>query len=423
MILGAIADDLTGATDLSLILSRNGMRVVQVIGVPDTLGDVARDADVVVVALKSRTIPAAEAIEMSLASARALQAAGAKQLFFKYCSTFDSTDDGNIGQVTTALMEHLGTAHTLACPSFPENGRTVYKGHLFVFDQLISESPMRDHPLTPMCDPNLVRVLSRQSNRPVRLVPHETVRRGAAAINAALLQEPGICIVDAITDSDLRAIGRAAAQFPLVTGGSAVAMGLPDLYRENGWIAPAAEREAFIAPEGRGVILAGSCSAMTRRQIATAEKAGMQMMQLDALRIASGEITPELVVAFAETASQCSSLPPVIYSSAEPAIVAQAQKTLGRMHAGEIVEGLLARVAATLATRGYTRFISAGGETSGAVVAALGCSAVRIGPEIDPGVPWVLSVNTERPLCLALKSGNFGSEDFFLKAWEMLAWA
>ncbi|MCA0848812.1 3-oxo-tetronate kinase [Salipiger thiooxidans] len=421
MILGAIADDLTGATDLSLILSRNGMRVVQVIGVPDTLDAVAEEADAVVIALKSRTNPAAEAIEMSLAAGRALQEAGAKQLFFKYCSTFDSTDEGNIGPVAAALMEHLGTATTIACPSFPENGRTVYKGHLFVFDQLISDSPMKDHPLTPMQDPNLVSVLSRQTTRPVRLVAHETVRRGAAAIEAAIAQEPGICIVDAISDEDLRAIGRAVADLPLVTGGSAVAMGLPDVYRERGWIAPAAPGEGFAAPEGRGVILAGSCSAMTRRQIAAAETAGVHMLRLDALEIASGATTPEAVVAFVEEASQRSDLPPLVYSSADPAVVAQAQDKLGRMRAGEVVEALLANVAACLAARGFTRFISAGGETSGAVVAALGTSALRIGPEIDPGVPWVSALDADRPLCLALKSGNFGGEDFFLKAWEMLA--
>ncbi|WP_417743861.1 3-oxo-tetronate kinase [Salipiger sp.] len=421
MILGAIADDLTGATDLSLILSRNGMRVVQVIGVPDTLDAVAQQADAVVVALKSRTNPAGEAIEMSLDAARALQAAGARQLFFKYCSTFDSTDEGNIGPVAAALMTHLGIDRTIACPSFPENGRTVYKGHLFVFDQLISDSPMKDHPLTPMRDPDLVRVLSRQTTRPVRLVPHETVRTGANAIEAAISEEPGICIVDAICDDDLRTIGRAVAGLPLVTGGSAVAMGLPDVYRETGWITSAAPGDGFVAPEGHGVILAGSCSAMTRRQIAAARKAGAPALHLDALEIASGATTIDAVAAFVEAEAPRSKLPPLVFSSADPDVVAKAQAELGRMRAGEVVEELLAGVAARLAGRGFTRFLSAGGETSGAIVAALGTSALRIGPEIDPGVPWVSALDTERPLCLALKSGNFGSETFFMKAWEMLA--
>lgn len=420
MILGAIADDLTGATDLSLILSRNGMRVVQVIGIPDDLSDLTQRVDAVVIALKSRTIPAAEAIAMSLDAARALQAVGARRLFFKYCSTFDSTDAGNIGPVVDALMDHLGATTTIACPAFPENGRTVYKGHLFVFDHLISDSPMKDHPLTPMRDPDLVRVLSRQSAKPVSLIPHDTVHLGAEHISQAVGEAAGICLVDAISDDDLRAIGRAVSDLPLITGGSAVAMELPAVYSEKGWLERGPQGEGFVAPKGKGVILAGSCSTMTRLQIAAADKAGVKKMRLDALDIASGVTTPADVVAFVEEMSTTSDLPPLVYSSADPAIVAQAQEKLGRTRAGEVVELLLATVAANLAARGFTRFISAGGETSGAIVAALGTSALQIGPEIDPGVPWVCTLDAERPICLALKSGNFGGEDFFLKAWELL---
>lgn len=421
MILGAIADDLTGATDLSLILARNGMRVVQTIGLPDDLGAVAAEADAVVVALKSRTIPADEAVAMSLDAARALQAAGARRFFFKYCSTFDSTDEGNIGPVASALMSHFDMECSVACPSFPENGRTVYQGHLFVHDRLISDSPMKDHPLTPMRDPDLVRVLSRQTERPVHLVPLATMRGAPGAIAAQVTATPGIFILDAIDDSDLRAIARDLADLPLITGGSAVAMGLPDIYRARGWLSAAAAQAPFEAPAGKGVILAGSCSEMTRKQIDAARRAGLPMLQIDAEGIAEGRITAGTVVDFVEKAAGQGPLPPVVYSSADPGTVARAQKTLGRMRAGELVETLLGEVAASLAGRGFTRIVSAGGETSGAVAGALGASALRIGPEIDPGVPWVMTLDGERPLCLALKSGNFGSEDFFLKAWELLA--
>ncbi|QKV18974.1 3-oxo-tetronate kinase [Oricola thermophila] len=421
MILGAIADDLTGATDLSLILSRSGMRVVQVIGVPNSLDAIADKADAVVVALKSRTNPAEEAVAMSVAAATALQEAGAKQLFFKYCSTFDSTDEGNIGPVAEALMDHLGTDVSIACPSFPENGRTVYKGHLFVFDQLVSDSPMKDHPLTPMRDPDLVSVLGRQTKIPVRLIAHDIVRGTTEGLAAAISAAPGISIVDAISDDDLRKIGHAAADLALITGGSAVAMGLAEVYREKGWLEPSSGSDTLDLPEGKGVILAGSCSQMTRKQIEKARLTGVPMMQLDPLRIANGETKTEDIVAFVESNAATGRLPPLVYSSADPSVVAAAQQALGRQRAGEIVENLMSAVAAALVARGFNRIISAGGETSGAVVAALGASTLAIGPEIDPGVPWVMTLDADRPMLLALKSGNFGSEDFFLKAWSMLS--
>ncbi|TKT74426.1 3-oxo-tetronate kinase [Aquamicrobium sp. LC103] len=417
MLLGAIADDLTGATDLALILSREGMRTIQVVGVPTDATQFGA-ADAVVVALKSRTIPASEAVEHSLAAARVLLAAGARQLFFKYCSTFDSTDEGNIGPVADALMELTGEACTIACPAFPANGRTVYKGHLFVGDALLSESPMRDHPLTPMRDSNLVRVLQRQTRRPVGLVAHETVRAGSEAIASALAAHEGMLIVDALTESDLRAIGTAASGMKLVTGGSAVALALPENFRRQSLLGPAAANVEFEATPGAGVILAGSCSAATRRQIAVAKAAGVPALQLDALDIAAGRTTCDEVVEFVIDNGE-GDYPPLVYSSADPDVVALAQEKLGRLEAGAVVEDLLAAVATALAGRGYTRFIVAGGETSGAIVNALGAKAVAIGPEIDPGVPWVVSIGGTR-VSLALKSGNFGSDDFFVKTWNMV---
>lgn len=407
--LGAIADDLTGATDLALMLARGGMTVKQVVGVP-TDPAALRDADAVVVSLKSRTIPVADAVALSLAAASSLLAAGAEQLFFKYCSTFDSTDQGNIGPVSDALLDLLGERHTLACPAFPTNKRTVYQGHLFVGDQLLSDSPMKDHPLTPMRDANLVRVLGRQTSRAVRLVDFAAVR--GPALSEKLMREPGIAIVDALDDSDLIAIGRAAKGLRLVTGGSGIAMGLP----ANFGLAP---REAIArqrAPAGRAAVLAGSCSTATRRQIDIALGQGFGGLQLDPLEIAEGRQT----VAGAAEFAVASGATPLIYASAAPDAVARSQAALGRERAGSVIEHFLAELAPRLVERGFARLIIAGGETSGAVVEGLGLETLGIGPEIDPGVPWMYSTARGMPVAIALKSGNFGADEMFVSAWDKL---
>lgn len=419
MLLGVIADDLTGATDLALTLARGGMRVVQWTGVPTGKVDL-KDVDALVIALKSRTIPAVDAVAQSLAAAKALRALGARQLFFKYCSTFDSTPQGNIGPVADALLDFTGSKLTIACPAFPTNKRTIYQGHLFVGDQLLSDSPMKDHPLTPMRDANLVRVLSSQTKRKVGLVPHAIVSQGPAAVQAAYAQaqSDGIShlIVDAISDADLLTIGTASADLALITGGSGVALGLPQNFRAQGLLKNEGGGAQVAAPTGRSIILAGSCSAMTRQQVAAAKAAGLPSFQIDPLAIAAGKLTPDDVVTWVLAQD---SKTPLVYSSADPADVASVQEKLGRTNAGESIEHLLGAVASKLANQGFTRFLVAGGETSGAVVAALGVEALRIGPEIDPGVPWTTSL-TGRSLALALKSGNFGAPDFFLKAWNKL---
>jgi uncharacterized protein YgbK (DUF1537 family) len=392
--LGCIADDLTGATDLALMLARGGMKVVQTTGLPDPDLDLS-DADAVVVALKSRTIPAADAVAQSRAAAEAMKLAGARQLFFKYCSTFDSTDAGNIGPVIEALLEVTGADVTIACPAFPANGRTVYRGHLFVGDRLLSESSMKDHPLTPMRDAGLTRVLGRQTRLGVGLVRQDTVAAGATAIRAALrdAQADGCraVIVDAISDSDLMTIGAAVSDLSLITGGSGVAMGLPAAW---GFKPLADDAAPMPAPSGRAAILAGSCSAATRGQVAAAT-----------------------ILAWID--AQTGDRPVLVYSTAEPAAVAAVQAALGRDAAGARVEETLAEVARALPGRGFSRLLIAGGETSGAVVAALGVSALRIGPEIAPGVPWTRSL-VGPDLALALKSGNFGAESIFLDAWRLL---
>jgi uncharacterized protein YgbK (DUF1537 family) len=421
MLLGAVADDLTGATDLALMIARQGMKTVQVIGVPAADADFG-DAEAVVVALKSRTIPVGDAVEMSLAAAKALRAAGAEQLFFKYCSTFDSTDAGNIGPVAEALLDFAGADLTIACPAFPAAGRSIYQGYLFVGDVLLSESPMKDHPLTPMRDANLVRVLRRQTRGEVGLVPLAVVDRGDPAIRESFAQARAagrrFVIVDAVRDENLRAIGAACADMPLVTGGSGVAMGLPDNFRAARKLREGAPPTTLAAPAGRSAILAGSCSAATRGQIRNAIAAGVAALRLDPLEIAAGATTARDVADWASAAA--GERPPLVYSSAEPAEVRAAQEKLGVARAGEIVESLLAEVGRLLLARGFTRFVVAGGETSGAVVAALGVGALRIGPEIDPGVPWTRAIGAP-DVALALKSGNFGAPDFFVKAWKILS--
>jgi uncharacterized protein YgbK (DUF1537 family) len=417
MILGAVADDLTGATDLALTLSREGMRTIQTVGVPAP--DVDLDgADAVVAALKSRTIPAADAVALSLDALAALRARGARLVFFKYCSTFDSTPAGNIGPVMEALLDALGGDLAIACPAFPANGRTVYQGHLFVGRTLLSDSPMKDHPLTPMTDPDLVAVLSAQTRLPVGHVGFTAVDGGAASIAAALEAERArgarAVIVDALTDRHLREIGAAVAGMALVTGGSGVALGLPDAFRARGWLRPRGGGTEFRPVTGRSAMLAGSCSAATRRQVAAALAAGVPALRVDPLAIGRGETTVEAAVAFVREAGGT----PLVWSSAEPEAVRAAQAALGQAEAGALVEDFMADVARRLHEAGWRRFVVAGGETSGAVVAALGVRAVEIGPEIDPGVPWTRSTGAD-PVMLALKSGNFGADDFFLKAWRV----
>ena len=409
MLLGVIADDLTGATDVALMLSRNGMRTVQVIGVP-TPDQEFSWADAVVVALKSRTIPAAEAVAMSLEAAAALRSAGAEQFLFKYCSTFDSTDAGNIGPVADALLEFLSSDLTIACPAFPANGRSIYLGHLFVGHMLLSDSPMKDHPLTPMRDANLVRVLQRQVKGEVGLIPFAVVERGA--------EGKRFLVVDAVSDGHLRAIGAASADLPLLTGGSGIAMGLPDNFRAAGKLAAHAPRETLTAPAGKPVVLAGSCSQATREQVRFAIAAGAPAFQVDPLAVAEGATDAARIAAWVR--DNASERPAVVYSSADPAEVRKAQGRLGAERAGALVEALLADVGASLLADGFTRFVVAGGETSGAVVGALGVKSLEIGPEIDPGVPWTRSLGTP-DVALALKSGNFGAPDFFLRAWTKLS--
>ncbi|MGE0223871.1 MAG: 3-oxo-tetronate kinase [Acetobacteraceae bacterium] len=420
MLLGAIADDFTGATDLCSMLVRGGMRTIQLIGVPGA-DDPVPDADAVVVALKSRTAPVRQAAGESLQALGWLRRAGCRQFFFKYCSTFDSTDQGNIGPVADALVDALGCGFALVCPAFPTNARTVYQGHLFVGGVLLNESGMENHPLTPMTDPNLVRVLSRQTDGTVGLVPFATVDQGALAIRRAMtaLKEQGrrYAVVDAITDAHLLAIGEAAEAHALLTGGSGVAMGLPGNFRRAGLLSGLGDPAALPEVRGHAVVLSGSCSRATLAQLGLA-RSHVPVLDLDALATPDAAALSEAALRWA--GERLSDSPIVIAASAPPDKVAALQAKLGRDAAGALIEDALARIAAGVVDRGARRLVVAGGETSGAVVARLGVRSLQIGAEIDPGVPWTCARGGSADLLLALKSGNFGAPDFFLKAFRML---
>jgi 3-dehydrotetronate 4-kinase len=416
--LGCIADDFTGATDLANNLVRSGMRAVQTLGVPG--GPLDADVDAVVVALKSRTTPPAEAVQESLAALRWLQAQGARQIYFKYCSTFDSTAQGNIGPVTEALMDALGADFTIATPAFPDNQRTVFKGYLFVGDVLLSESGMRDHPLTPMRDANLVRVLQAQCKRKVGLIDYRTVAKGEPAIRERIaeLRAAGVAIavVDATSNDDLLRLGPALKDLALVTAGSGVAIALP----ANFGIAPSPAASRLPAAEGRRAIVSGSCSQATNRQVQAFIASGAPAFAIDPLRIAAGDDVAGQALAWA--APLLASGPVLVYSTAQPDDVKAAQGRLGSGEAGALVERTLATIAAGLVEAGVRQLVVAGGETSGACVQALGVQQLQIGPQIDPGVPWCWGRDTRgRPLHLALKSGNFGADDFFAKSFALLA--
>lgn len=416
MLLGCIADDFTGATDLANTLAKGGMATVQFIGVPS--GGERQDCEAGVVALKTRSIPAAEAVRQSLAALEWLQQQGCRQFLFKYCSTFDSTPEGNIGPVAEALLEALEADAAVVCPVFPATGRTLYQGHLFVQGRLLNESGMQDHPLNPMTDPDIRRWLRRQTKGGVGLVPHTTVREGSEAIAAALRREAdGGCrlvVVDALTDEDLLAIGAAVAGHKLVTGGSGVALGLPANFRAAELLGAAAA--AFAPTRGPGVALSGSCSTASVAQVAH-HLAGHPGLQVEPEGLMDGRRTAADALAFVRERLDDE---PIVYSTADPASVTAAQARYGREPVANAIEEFFGSLARSLVDSGVTRLVVGGGETSGAVVTALGIHRFGIGPEIDPGVP---AVSAGGPLRLALKSGNFGAVDFYGKALATLGTA
>jgi uncharacterized protein YgbK (DUF1537 family) len=429
ILLGCIADDFTGGTDLANNLVRSGMRTVQTVGVPKNFE--LSGVDAVVVALKSRTIEPKDAISQSLEALKWLKSQGAKQIYFKYCSTFDSTAKGNIGPVTEALMKELGTDFTVVTPAFPDNGRTIFKGHLFVGDLLLSDSSMRHHPLTPMTESNLVKVMQSQYPGKVGLIDYKVIQKGESAISSKVqaLKEDGVsaAVVDSLSNEDLMVLGRAVKDLALVTAGSGLAIGLA----QNFGLEPNESTIKLPSVVGFKAILSGSCSEMTLKQVNHFQKLGFPCFQIDPIKLSTNSDHIDEAIKWARDQFSSSSGPILIYSTSNPQQVASIQNKLSVQVAGEMVENAMAQLAKELVTLGVGQLLVAGGETSGKCVQSLNISHLQIGPQIDPGVPWCYaytkhvegSVTRGKPLVglhVALKSGNFGSEDFFSSAWKLI---
>lgn len=412
MLLGCIGDDFTGSADLANTLAKQGMRTVQYTGVPIT--DANSDVEAGIVALKTRSIPVNDAIAQSLEALKWLQTQGCTQFFFKYCSTFDSTSDGNIGPVIDALASVLETDCIIVCPAFPAAGRTVYNGHLFVNDTLLNESGMQNHPLTPMTDPDIRRCLIPQTNNKISHIPALTVFQGADSTKSALTSlcrtERSLVVVDAIRDEDLMIIAKAASELSLITGGSGIALGLPENFRKQGLIGDFSN--TFQGEKGPCVILSGSCSRATRKQITIFSKENPSL-EIKVADVISGTLNSDKVCAWINEQQKT----PLVYSSADPEEVKLIQEKYGKNESAQAIENLFSEVAKQIVKEGFNRLIVAGGETSGAIIESLSIDIMEIGPEIDPGVPVM---RASENLVIALKSGNFGAEDFFVKAIQTL---
>lgn len=411
MEIGVIADDFTGASDAANALVKSGLRTTLCVGVPHAAVDPLADA--CVIALKSRSIQSAEAVALSTAAARWITAQGSRRVFFKYCSTFDSTSEGNIGPVAAALLSTLDTNLAIVCPAFPEAGRSVYQGHLFVGDRLLNESGLERHPINPMTDPDIRRWLRRQTTAEVAHLPLSLVRQGELAVRKALeslkSKAPTLVVVDADNESDLDAIGAAVCSDPLATGGSAVLVGIGRRFSRRTKADP--NPQSVAAVEAPAVVLSGSCSNASRLQVARhGQRYPALAAPVDRI-LASADFIDEAVTWCMRHKQDI----PMVYTSAEPGSVALSQSIYGRESLASAIDGFFGTLATELVRAGFRRIVVGGGETSGAVVSALGIESMSVGPEIDPGVP-ALFANQPIPLGLALKSGNFGVPEFYEKA-------
>ncbi|TCP96273.1 uncharacterized protein YgbK (DUF1537 family) [Cricetibacter osteomyelitidis] len=411
-VLGVIADDFTGASDIASFLTENGLQTVQMNGVPSEPLQSAVDA--IVISLKSRSNPVAEAVEQSLSALNWLQANGCNQFYFKYCSTFDSTEKGNIGPVTDALMKALGTDFTVVTPALPVNGRTIFNGYLFVGNVLLNESGMQNHPITPMKDANLVRLMDAQSQGKTGLVVSSDVFQGAEKVKArfAELKSQGFsyAVVDAVDNSQLAVLAEAVADLKLVTGGSG--LGAYMAARLSGG---KKGTNAIVPPKGKTVVLSGSCSVMTNKQVNT-YKAKAPALQLDVEQALNNSNYVQELYDWVQN-NLNSPLAPMVYATVPPDVLKEIQAKFGADIASHTIENTFAKLAEKLQQSGVNNFITAGGETSSIVVQQLGFHGFQIGKQIAPGVPWLKALNA--PVFLALKSGNFGKEDFFEFAQSM----
>ena len=410
MLLGCIGDDFTGSSDIANTLAKGGMNVTQYNGIPLTAADKSVEAGVI--SLKSRTIAVEDAVEQSLKAVKWLLQQGCEQIFFKYCSTFDSTPKGNIGPVAEALAEFLGEDQVIFCPAFPATGRSIYQGHLFVNDVLLSDSGLKDHPLTPMTDSDLRRWLAYQTNWTVKHITHSSVQDGVEEVIRKMEEgAPAFYIADAIKDEDLEILGKAAKSRKLLTGGSGLALGLPQNFKDNGRIKGASKH--WQKAQGKALILSGSCSIATRGQVENF-KDKHPSLELTAREIFNDIQTPQKVCDWIIQQSDT----PLVYTSADPVVVKAAQSEFGQELIADKIEKFMGAIATTMVGNGIKCIISAGGETSGAIVTALNIGTMEIGPEIAPGVPALK--DSSQNLVLALKSGNFGKKSFFKDALEVL---
>lgn len=410
MKIGVIGDDFTGSSDIALMLSQGGMSTVQYVGTPSSVATANIDAGVI--SLKSRSCPVQEAIDDSVSALNWLLAQGCEQIIFKYCSTFDSTPQGNIGPVIDALVDTMGmTAPVVVCPAFPATGRTIYQGHLFVFDKLLSESGLQNHPLTPMTDPDLRRWLAHQTERTVGHLPLNVLRAGNAREHLQSETDQGrqYVVCDIAADSDLKELADATKGFRLLTGGSGIALGLPALYGYR-----ADSHSNWVGESGKSLALSGSCSGTTLSQIAMHCENGGSHLSVDIQKLINGEIDAQQVV---DWATEQTTLP-LVSTSNTPEKVKSLQNAYGTEHTATIIETFFGDIARLATLQNFSTLICAGGETSGAIVKALNVEALEIGPMIDPGVP-ALRISG-KPITIALKSGNFGAPDFFAKACKIL---
>lgn len=419
LLLGCIADDITGATDLGLMLHANGLPTTLYLGIPDDLRVPVTEA--AVIALKIRSCAPEQAVSEATQAADWLLAHGARQLFYKYCSTFDSTREGNIGPVADALLKLLKQEQTVLLPAFPANGRTVRNGNLYVGDDLLAESSMRNHPLNPMTESFLPTLMDAQTTAgQTGWIDQASVDAGADAIRAALVKEQAdghrYISIDTRDERDFPAIADAIADLRLITGGSGIGAAIPQSLRQQGLLKIKTDSTQLPSLPGHAAILAGSCSQATRTQISAFANAAATIV-VDPVELHSGETSKELIAEAAQQATSTGNV--LVYSSADSASLKQSQAKLGIAESARLVEETLSFVAQRLASSGVSKFVVAGGETSGAVAQALDIDELEIGAEIAPGVPWMVA-KSPATRCLAFKSGNFGTDDFFERALEML---
>lgn len=412
--LGVIADDFTGATDIASFMVRAGWKVVLFNGVPDG-GFNQESADAIVIALKSRSITTKAAVEQALAASAWLRSQGCQRQLFKYCSTFDSTAEGNIGPVTDALMAFLGASMTLICPAVPDNGRTILQGHLFVKGQLLNQSGMEQHPVTPMKESSLKKLMEAQSTGHCEVITLDTIKNHADDIPAALArlaeQKIKYVICDVLDNHDLLTVARETIHFPLITGAAGIGYAIAALDTRH---QPADAHVLAISKEGASIVLSGSCSSMTNQQVNFYQQRASSLA-LDVEKIINDAAYLQRVTEWA-LGHAGESLAPMIYATQPPEIIREIQKRYGAEYVSEKIEAFFAALSQNLSQRGFNKFIVAGGETSGAVSQGLNIRGMVIGHAVAPGVPWTQVLNEEK--WVILKSGNFGDAEFFLKAQE-----